>query len=135
MKKEASGDPAAARLRADQARRLERVRALVVALGPQQAADMAGVTRFKWYRYETGEIDIECVPLARFVKALGFPAEYVVTGAFSGLDADAIRRLVEMETLERLAAEEGKVLQLGPVRRGRPRQARKERTASEGTSG
>ena len=134
MKKEASDDPAAARLRVEQARRLERVRALVE-LGPQQAADMAGVSRFKWYRYETGDIDIECVPLARFVKALGFPAEYVVTGAFSGLDADAIRRLVEMETLERLAAAEGKVLQLGPARRGRPRQARKERTASEGTSG
>lgn len=79
--------PVAARIKADQARRLRWLREQ---MGLQQieAAELAGVTRFSWYRMEKGASLIDTVALARFLGAHGFSADYVVSGRTGGLPDD-----------------------------------------------
>lgn len=86
-----------------QSTRLARLRRLV-GMQKGDAADVAGVSRFSWYRMEEGKARIDAVALARFLAYRNLPAEYVISGGFLGLPPDLVRDLVRDEEHEAAAA-------------------------------
>jgi hypothetical protein len=119
-------------IRAAQAARLERIR-LLLELTVREAADMAGMSNHAWGRMERAETTIDSVGLARFGQAVRLNCgDYVLSGSLTGLPDHVIRRLVEREIREQLAAEGRTEAPPDRVRRGRPRRAGTE--SSEGES-
>jgi transcriptional regulator with XRE-family HTH domain len=76
-----------------------RLRHVRRALGLTQtaAADIAGVSIFKWHRMELGHHPIDPLALQIFCEAHKIGADYVITAKLSGLSEDLARKLVAMQ--------------------------------------
>lgn len=101
MAKFSDTSPEAERLMEEQAQRLKRFRELL-GLSANDAAEMANVTRFVWYRMEAGTARIDAVALGRLGQAKDLPVEYVISGSLTGLPSKLVRDLVAREIAERV---------------------------------
>lgn len=85
----------------EQARRLKRLR---MALGLLQgdAAQLAGVSRFAWRRYEGDGVpaSITAVALGKFLAYKSLSADYVIAGNLAGLPGQLARDLLRIEADE-----------------------------------
>jgi transcriptional regulator with XRE-family HTH domain len=92
----------------DQAARLHRLRR-AIGITQTKAAEVVGVTLFKWHKMEHGQHPIDPLALQIFCEEYGIGADYVILSTYTTLPPVLRGRVLEMEDEELQRAKAGKL--------------------------